>query len=130
MDLVVSLSDEDALLERLMADFKVDRAQAEAVFGLEQGYASLSAKALRKILPFLRAGQDYAQACVSAGYNHSTPTVLTKSQLEIADVPDIRNPTVSKALFELRRVVNAIQTKFKPTCWRVEFAREMERISR
>ena len=34
-------------------------------------YASLSTKAMRKILPFMRGGNEYSLACAYAGYRHS-----------------------------------------------------------
>ena len=43
-------------------------------------YGSLSAKAIRKILPYLKEGVQYDVACTYAGYKHSASS-LTKEEI-------------------------------------------------
>ena len=64
---------EAALLQWLQSEFAIDEARAESIanVGLAEGYGSLSAKALAKILPALQAEViTYDKAVQAAGYNH------------------------------------------------------------
>ena len=47
----------------------------------QDDYGSLSAKAIRKILPYLKEGNKYDIACEYAGYRHSKSS-LTKEEIE------------------------------------------------
>ena len=47
----------------------------------QDDYGSLSAKAIRKFLPYLKAGHKYDLACEYAGYRHSASS-LTSEELE------------------------------------------------
>lgn len=103
---------------------------------LETDYASLSAKAIKKILPFMMDGTRYDEACLLAGYNHSKS--LTKEdndkRILIDRLPEIkknslRNPVVEKILNQLVNVINAIadSNKYgKPDEIRIELARELK----
>ncbi|MCS6987975.1 MAG: type II CRISPR RNA-guided endonuclease Cas9 [Chloroherpetonaceae bacterium] len=92
----------------------------------KQGYASLSQRAMKKLIPFLKQGYNYAESCLKAGYHHSDkrPTQLSD---KLGEVPNLRNPIVQQGLFELRRVVNAIIKEYgKPEEIHIEFARELK----
>jgi CRISPR-associated endonuclease Csn1 len=91
---------------------------------LPDGYANLSLKALRKLLPFMEQGLRYDQARIAAGYTYHVEESELKDRLP--PPPSIRNPIVQKALFEVRRVVNAvIATYGKPDAIRIELPREL-----
>ena len=115
---------------------------------LEPGYCQLSRLAWNKLLPFLRpdaarenkkpddgmdesgwdpAGMTYHNACQAAGYLRADQQPeREKRRLRESDIPNIANPIVQKALFETRRVVNAVIARFgSPVEIRVEMAREM-----
>lgn len=104
-----------------------------------QDYGSLSAKAIRKILPFLAEGETYDRACALAGYRHSKSS-LTKEEilrkeyrdrLELLPRNSLRNPVVEKILNQMVNVVNAvIDTYGKPDEIRVELARELKKSAR
>lgn len=104
---------------------------------LPDGHASLSAKAMLKILPHLEAGMTYDKAVQAAGYAHHSDrrTGEIRSELpyygellaerigtgsgEASDPLEKRygrapNPTVHIALNEIRRVVNAIIARHGP----------------
>lgn len=107
-----------------------DQAQAAAKVRLEDGYGSLSLRAIRKILPHLEAGYLYHEACSLAGYNHSRP----EGDIVISDVvpamsnADIRNPIVLRSYSEMRRVVNLLIKRFGPfESIRVELGRELKK---
>ena len=82
----------------------------------EDDYGNLSAKAIRKILPFMKEGECYSDACASAGYNHSKRSLTKeelenktyKDELEILPKNSLRNPVVEKILNQTINVVNEI----------------------
>ncbi|MBU1920314.1 type II CRISPR RNA-guided endonuclease Cas9, partial [bacterium] len=93
---------------------------------LEKGYARLSAKAIRRILPHLETGLRYDEACEAAGYNHSDQQVRRISE-RLPEPPNLRNPVVQKALWETRKLVNAVIDQYgRPAMVRVEMARDMK----
>ncbi len=94
---------------------------------LEPGYGSLSHKAMTKIIPYLDAGQVYSDAAKSAGYHHSRISKYPTGASHLPEPEKLRNPLVQQAMYELRRVVNAIlETYGKPDRIRVELARDLK----
>lgn len=102
-------------------------------------YARLSTKAMRKILPFMRGGNEYSLACAYAGYRHSAKS-LTKEELErkvykdyLESIPknSLRNPVVEKILNQMVNVVNEIIATYgKPDEIRFELARELKKSAK
>jgi CRISPR-associated endonuclease Csn1 len=106
--------------------FSDEIAEKLATTELEPGYARLSKKALNKILPHLQNGLSYAEACIAAGYGPASLTDNSHIGM-LAEPPSLRNPVVQKALYETRKVVNAIIRRYgKPTTVRIEMARDMK----
>ena len=99
-------------------------------------YGSLSAKAIRKILPYLKEGNQYDTACTYAGYRHSASS-LTKEEIENKHLKDkldllpknsLRNPVVEKILNQMVNVINELIACYgKPDEIRVELARELKK---
>lgn len=99
-------------------------------------YASLSHKAMRRILPFMKQGHSYSEACSLAGYNHSSRS-LTREQienkvlverLEVLPKNSLRNPTVEKILNQMINVVNSLSDEYgRPDEIHIEFARELKK---
>ncbi len=99
-------------------------------------YSSLSAKAMRKIFPFIKE-QKYSEACKAAGYNHSSSLTKEenenrqlKEKLELLPKNSLRNPVVEKILNQMVNVVNAIIADSglgKPDEIRIELARELKK---
>lgn len=99
-------------------------------------YSSLSTKAIRKILPYMKDGLEYSVACEYAGYRHSKNS-LTKEEIQNKVLKDkldaikhnsLRNPVVEKILNQMVNVVNqAIETYGKPDEIRIELARELKK---
>lgn len=107
-------------------NFDPDIAEEIAKTELEQGYSRLSRKAICKILPHLEQGMTYDKACLTAGYDHSNPNPQTVTN-KLGEPPYLRNPVVQKALYETRKVVNAIIYQYGiPATVRVEMARDMK----
>ncbi len=101
---------------------------------LVKDYGSLSPKAIRKMLPFLREGHLYSEAKALAGYKDQM--VFTKeenmqrqlaSHLTLIPKNSLRNPTVEKILNQMVNLVNQIiDTYGKPDEIRIELARELK----
>ena len=102
----------------------------------ESDYGSLSAKAIKKIMPFLKDGYRYDAACSAAGYRHSASS-LTKEEienkvlaekLELLPKNSLRNPVVEKILNQMVHVINALIDEYgKPDEIRIELARELKK---
>jgi CRISPR-associated endonuclease Csn1 len=104
--------------------FDVRTAIGLASLELEPGYANLSLKAIRAIVPHLENGLIYSEARVAAGYGFEVEVVKTLDRLPPPG--DFRNPVVNKALHEFRRVCNALIANYgKPFAIRIELPREL-----
>ena len=144
-----------ALNRRLIQKWEFDAAIATKLIKksaeLPKGYMRLSQKAMRAIVHFLEFGEtgfgrgyNYAEACEKAGYEHTQPSqqgaldrlpfpgVNAKKRgqhtASLVDISDLRNPMVERALFQVRKVVNAIISEYgKPDIIRIEMARDLKR---
>jgi len=111
--------------------FTEEQAEAYLKVKLEDDYGSISQKALRKILPFMRiegGGMDYTEACKAAGYDHSgqleqfkyrefdgTMEDLETRFKELILKPNaLNNPLVQRSLTETFKVVKAIYREYVP----------------
>jgi CRISPR-associated endonuclease Csn1 len=127
----------ESLLTILKTQFGFDKEYASILSNtkLQDDYSSLSAKAIQKILPYLKEGQKYDKACGIAGYNHSNSQTtaqldakVLKDKLTILSKNSLRNPVVEKILNQMINVVNSvIETYGKPDEIRVEMARELKK---
>ena len=132
-----SISGNASLIKSLQDITGMDEESAGilASVSFEQDYGSLSAKAMKKILPYMREGNEYSLACAYAGYRHSAAS-LTKEELQkkvyadrIAILPrnSLRNPMVEKILNQMANVVNRVIDSYgKPDEIRIELARELK----
>lgn len=97
-------------------------------------YASLSHKAIRKILPHIKGGNTYDVACSYAGYSHSHSLTkeeienkVLKERLDILPKGALRNPVVEKIINQMIHVVNQTSAAFgKPDEIHIELARELK----
>lgn len=130
------LEDDAALTERAIRDWGFSAGEAEKLLkasgSLPEKHLMVSRKAIEKMLPHLEAGCIISVAKEKAGYKR-------RDQEEAQDAPclplpwDLKrntpltnNPVVQKALFEVRKVVNAIiKTYGKPDEIVIEMARDM-----
>ncbi|MBP5440242.1 MAG: type II CRISPR RNA-guided endonuclease Cas9 [Fibrobacter sp.] len=126
------------LIQKIQDLCQMDRDSASVLAGItfEDAYGSLSAKAIKKILPFLKQGQKYSDACTSAGYKHSKRSLtreelankVYKDHLDALPMNSLRNPVVEKILNQMVNVVNTIiDTYGKPDEVRIELARELKK---
>jgi CRISPR-associated endonuclease Csn1 len=126
-EMLVELEDDD-LARKLGSEYALTDKQVEAAMkvSLPQGYMSFSRKAIQKLLPFMEAGALTSDAIEQAGYRRQGPTQGDAvSTLPLP--PDLRNPIVQKALYEVRKVVNAIVREYgKPGRVKIEMARDVQ----
>ncbi len=105
---------------------------------LQKDYGNLSSRAIKKITPFLRAGNNYADACTLAGYNHSNSRTKEENEkrtlaphLELLKKNSLRNPVVEKIINQMVNVINqVIDTYGKPDEIRIELARELKKSAK
>jgi CRISPR-associated endonuclease Csn1 len=145
--LLYSFEDDDSnngdkkLINKLseLYGFENEYAKLLGNISFQPDYGSLSTKAIRKILPYLKDGNEFSLACDYAGYRHSKKS-LTKEELEnkvLKDKLDIlpknslRNPVVEKILNQMINVVNTtIDVYGKPDEIRIELARELKKSAK
>jgi CRISPR-associated endonuclease Csn1 len=130
----------ESLINKISSEFGFDKEYASIIASIsfEQDYGSLSAKAIRKILPHLKDGNDYSVACEYAGYRHSKRSLtkeelahkVLKDHLDLLPHNSLRNPVVEKILNQMVHVVNGIIDEYgKPDEIRIELARELKKSS-
>ena len=131
---LISDMDQSKWEKRLVEFWGLPREVAEKVadIGLQQGYGSLSRRAMRRLLVEMEAGVPFATARKKL-YGDVDKGRAALAKLPGVLMPDTRrflgkinNPAVVRALTELRKVVNAIVLKYgKPVRIRIELARDI-----
>lgn len=119
--LVLSMYKTDEELRGALSGLKVSNAAREALLSVKPAnfasFGHLSVKALRKITPHLLTGMTYDKACEAAGYDF---------RAKVADLSQISNPVVKRAVNQTLKVVEAIVAKYgKPYFIRVESSRDL-----
>jgi CRISPR-associated endonuclease Csn1 len=116
--LLYSIEENETLIAKLKSKYGFAEEVAKALAKIDfakQGHGSLSAKALRKIIPYLQQGQGYSEACKMAGYNHSNS--ITKAENELRPIIDkldlypknsLRQPVVEKIINQVINLVNEL----------------------
>ncbi len=131
---LISDMDQSMWEKRLVDHWRLPRELAEEIaeIGLQQGYGSLSRRAMRRLLVEMEAGVPFATARKKLyGDRHKGRPALAKLPGAIRPetrrfIGEINNPAVVRALTELRKVVNAIILKYgKPVRIRIELARDI-----
>ena len=127
---LISAEDEEALRPYAKKRWELDDKAFERLLDseLDSGYLNLSEKALKKMLPHMERGAKYMEAVEAAGYlrRDQRGGDIVKG-LNIDDLPNLANPIVSAALYQVRRVVNAVINEYgKPSEIRVEIIRELK----
>lgn len=131
----------EKLIEKITVLTGLEREYASVLANVifKEEYGNLSAKAIRKILPFMKGGNEYSLACEYAGYRHSKNS-LTKEEIDNKILVDhldllprnsLRNPVVEKILNQMINVVNALSATYgKPDEIRIELARELKKSAK
>lgn len=136
-----SVSGNEKLINKIseLYGFEKEYAGILANVTFQEDYGSLSTKAIRKILPYLKSGNKYDIACEYAGYRHSASSLtkeeienkIYKERLEILPKNSLRNPVVEKILNQMVNVINSIIDVYgKPDEIRIELARELKKSAK
>lgn len=130
----------ESLLEKLSMITGLDREYTKILSSIrfKDDYASLSHKAIKKVLPYLKQGIQYDKACALAGYNHSgSMTSEEQENRPLADtlyqlpLGELRNPVVEKIINQMINVVNAVTESYgKPDEIHIELARELKKSAK
>ena len=119
--------EDDELAAFLKEKYGFDEEQIESVFkiGLPDKYTSYSLKAIKKLMPYMEEGLLTDKA-VKEAYPDRKDQYDYELTEKLPLPEDLRNPIVNKAMFEIRRVVNAIVKEYgKPDKIRIEMARDV-----
>ncbi len=101
---------------------------------VKPGYSNRSAKFMRKLLPYLKDGYLYSEACTFVGVNHSDSLTkeenerrVLKKHIDNIEKGELRQPVVEKILNQMINIVNALIEKYGEIDEiRVELARELK----
>ena len=138
-----SRSGNDKLVKRVKEFFGFDNEEYAKVLAnitFPDGYGSLSAKAIQKILPKMKEGYQYNKACELAGYKFSKYS-LTKDEnarrilqkhLDFIPHNSLRNPLVERILNQMISLVNSLVDEYGDTYGtfdeiRIELARDLSK---
>ncbi|MCL5037613.1 MAG: type II CRISPR RNA-guided endonuclease Cas9 [Chloroflexi bacterium] len=125
-----SIQKEETLIKRGEKTWELssDKAKEFAHIRLEDGYCSLSRKALSKILPYLEKGIYYATAIKELYPDHGKTEVFDYLPSVDESLQELRNPVVHRSLTEIRKIVNSIIREYgKPDLIRVELGRDLKK---
>ncbi|MCP9753766.1 type II CRISPR RNA-guided endonuclease Cas9 [Lacihabitans sp. CCS-44] len=137
-----SIEEDQELLNVLSKkfNFKEEYAKILSNISLQPDHGNLSSRAIKRIIPFLIAGNKYSEACALAGYNHSSSLTkeenesrVLKDQLDLLPKNSLRNPVVEKILNQMVHVINSVikdPTLGKPDEIRIELARELKKSAK
>lgn len=127
---VRSIQDVEAQKRRGMKAWGLGEKEAEE-FGklqLEDGYCSLSRRALAKLLPLMENGTPYMTAVEKVYGGQPAQKPVDALPPVAKSLSSLRNPAVMRTLTELRKVVNSIIREYgKPDFVRVELARDLKK---
>jgi len=124
---VLDLCDKD-LKEKAINEFGFNKEQSAAFLEvtLERNYMRYSKKAILKLLPYMEKGLKTHQAKEEAGYKEGSEKI-EQSSGGLPRPDDLRNPIVTAALNEVRRLVNRMVGEYdKPKNIVIEMARELK----
>lgn len=131
----------DKLIQKIaeLVGCEPEYAKYIASISFSDDYGSLSTKAMRRILPYMKEGHTYSLACEYAGYRHSKRSLtkeeienkVLKDHLELLPRNSLRNPVVEKILNQMVHVVNGVVDKYgRLDEIRVELARELKKSAK
>jgi CRISPR-associated endonuclease Csn1 len=120
--------EDDVLISQLMEQYGFSQEQATAVvnISLPQKYLSFSRLAIQKLLPHMEKG-FLTHDAIQEVYGHPQAVKDSKTVDRLGFPEDLRNPIVNKALWEVRKVVNALIREYgKPDSIVIEMARDVK----
>ncbi len=127
----LSIVKDETLTRRGMKKWGLDEETAKE-FGrmtLEDGYCRFSRKAIDNLLPLLKEGvslQTAIKECYPKRFAREGQPEESLPPFEESGISELRNPIVERSLTEIRRIVNALISRYgKPDMIRIEMAREL-----
>lgn len=135
---IYSIHDKDELARVLFNNFCIEEPEVvDALYKIDfakAGFGNKSAKAIRRILPFLQNGLMYSEACSAAGFRHSESLTVAEnmarellSRLPQIKKNELKQPIVEKILNQMINLVNAVIDQYGTIDEiRVELARELK----
>ncbi len=128
---IYSIVNNKALERRLIKHWKFSEEEALQISEMiiEDSYCNLSRQAIDKFLPGLEEGRRYGEL-VKEIYGMDNVRDEFKVDLlpplEEAPIGEIRNPTVTRTLAEMRKIVNELVKRYgKPRFIRIESAKDL-----
>jgi CRISPR-associated endonuclease Csn1 len=126
--------DDDAVIEIATAKWGLssEAAQRLAALPLSDKYARYSLVAIEKLVPHLERGLPLNAAsgvpCALSAAGYKKPHERAVGQRDdLPEPPEISNPIVRQALFEVRKLINAVIREYgKPAHIHIEMAREIK----
>lgn len=137
-----SRTGDEALIKKLKSLCGIqddETAKVLAAVSFEDDYGSISARAIRRILPYMKEGFDYSEACEKAGLRHSKRSLSAEElaqkayvdRLELLPRGALRNPVVEKILNQMIHVVNGLIEEYgRPDEIRIEMARDLKKSAK
>lgn len=126
--------DEETFLRRAEEEWHFEREFAERLTDvpLPEGYSSYGRETLERLLPFMEQGLPLmtrdSQPCAirEAGFLPPWDRPIKRGNF-LPEPPNITNPLVRQALYEVRKLINAIIREHgKPMAIHIELAREVK----
>jgi CRISPR-associated endonuclease Csn1 len=118
---------DDAVAAMLIEQYGLSEEQAGAVvqISLPPRYSNFSRLAIQKLLPKMEAGLRTDEA-IEAVFGKRQAGATERAE-RLGAPPELRNPIVSKALWEVRKVVNALVREYgAPKKVKIEMARDVK----
>lgn len=125
---VLTLAKTDEDIRKQLTFRNIPNEVIEAVIDISfSKFNNLSIEAIDKILPFMKEGCQYNEACERAGYNFKAIYEGVKSKkLPVIQIDEIVNPVVNRALAQTRKVINSVIDRYgSPVRINIELAREL-----
>jgi CRISPR-associated endonuclease Csn1 len=144
--LLYSVSEREPIVKKLTSHYGLTEDEADKLAGnpdkkipgirFKDGYVNLSLKAIRAILPGLKAGKRYDEAVTEVFGDHrraepdgslpALPRIHPKDLPDDPQLTELRNPVVKTALQQLHKLVNQIIARHgKPHTIRLELGRDL-----
>lgn len=125
--LTLGKTDADIVKQFELRNIK-DKAVVDSLLDISfSKFNNLSIEAMEKILPFMKEGYQYSEACEKAGYDFKAIYKGNKSKkLPVIDIDEIVNPVVIRALSQTRKVINSVIEAYgSPIRINIELARDL-----
>ena len=112
---VLTCEKSDESIEKALKNNGYENGVIESVKELSMSKTvHLSIKAMKKLIPYMKQGMKYSEACEKAGYKtENKPSRNKQTLLPVLTPEDLTtNPVVNRAVTQTRKVVNALINKY------------------